>query len=87
VELDVLLAPAKLGKASANTLRGASSGFSLAVDGGSGVERLDLAQLLQQRSFERQHRPQASTPAMPRQPSPSGCYAATEGARSACGAA
>ncbi len=51
-----MLAPSQLGETSADAFGGAASGLALAVDGGAGVEGLDLAQLLQQRSFERQHR-------------------------------
>lgn len=84
-ELLVLFASAKLGEAGANALGGSSGRFSLAIDGGARVECLDLAQLLQQRSLERQHRAaKPSMPALTRQPPPSGTavYAATGGARS-----
>jgi hypothetical protein len=89
--LDVLVAATKLGQTDADAFGGAPRRLLLAGDGGTRVERLDLAQLLEQRSFERQHG--AANQAYRRRGvshapcRPGRIYAATAGARWASEAA
>ena len=88
--LDVLVAATKLGQTDADAFGGAPRRLLLAGDGGTRVERLDLAQLLEQRSFERQHgattkHTGGAASAMRRAGGP--VYAATAGARWASEAA
>jgi len=86
-----LLAPPKLGEARTNALGGAACGIAFPVHLGAGVERFDLAQLLQQRPFERQHGPGPSTPAAARSAlrrlAGRARYAAAEDSRAASDAA
>src|SRR5690606_15406115 len=61
VKLDVHVATAELGEASADPLGGAPCRLALAADLRPSVERFDLAELLEQRTFQRQHGAQPST--------------------------
>src|SRR5690606_151398 len=61
VKLDVDFATAEFSEAGADPLGGAPCRLALAADLRPGVERFDLAELLKQRTFERQHGEQPST--------------------------
>jgi len=64
VKLCVHFATAELGEAGADPLGSAPCRLALAADLRPGVERFDLAKLLEQRTFQRQHgRSQARLPA------------------------
>ena len=66
----VLLVPTQLRQARADLLGRAPRRLTLAVELRTRVQRLQLAQPLHQRSFERQHRRDPSTSAARRQPAP-----------------